>query len=212
MKSKLLVEGKYDDRVICKICERIPLAFKDRFEIRGKGGILPLLDSLEVELNGRSDVVAIVCDADENCGRRWDEIKTACRKGGLELGDEKPGPGGFIWNRTGRQKFGCWIMPDNQQSGALEGRLLDGMASEQQQLLRTQARRFVDFVEPRLFPDTEAARQKATLRAWFAVQEEAIWLPSFAVGDRLLLPKLEEDDAFVGWLRELERIASSPLA
>ncbi len=132
--------------------------------------------------------------------------------GGLELGHDALISSGSIWSRPGERKFACWIKPDNQQSGALEGRLPDCMASEQQQLLRTQARRFVDFVEPRLFPDTEAARQKATLRAWFAVQEEAIWLPSFAVGDRLLLPRLEEDDAFVGWLRELEHIASSPLA
>lgn len=101
MKSKLLVEGKYDDRVIRKIFKRISLPFEERFEIQGKGGIQPLLHSLEVELDGRSDVVAIICDADEDCGLRWDEIQIACRKAGLEFGDEAPASGGFIWNRPG---------------------------------------------------------------------------------------------------------------
>ncbi len=182
------------------------------FEIAGQGGVVRLLGGLEFAIKSDAEVVAVICDADEDCAKRWDDIKAACRRGGLELGHDALIPSGSIWIRPGERKFACWIVPDNQQSGALEGRLLDGMASEQQQLLRTQARRFVDFVEPRLFPDTEAARQKATLRAWFAVQEEALWRPSFAVGDRLLLPRLEEDDAFVGWLRELEHIASSPLA
>ena len=203
MKSKLLVEGKYDDRVIRKICERISLPFEEHFEIQGKGGIQPLLDSLEVELDGRSDVVAIICDADEDCGLRWDEIQIACRKAGLEFGDEAPATGGFIWNRAGQEKFGCWIMPDNRQSGALEGQLFEGI----EQLLREQARAFIERVEPRQFPDTEAALQKATLRAWFAVQEEPIWLPSFAVEHLFLLPKLEENDAFVAWLRKLDAVA-----
>ena len=212
MQSILLVEGEYDHKLIQKICERAQLSLPMLFEIAGQGGVERLLGGLELAIKSDAEVVAVICDADEGCAKRWDDIKAACRRGGLELGHDALIPAGYIGNRPGERKFACWIMPDNQQRGALEGRLLDGMASEQQQLLRTQARRFVDFVEPRLFPDTEAARQKATLRAWFAVQEEAIWLPSFAVGMRILLPKLEEDDAFIDWLRELVSIASSTLA
>ena len=207
MPSILLIEGKYYDKLIQNICQRAQLGIPMLFKMAGQGGIGHLLGSLELAVKSEAEVVAVICDADEDCAKRWKEIKAACRRGGLELGDEAISTEGFIWIRPGQRKFGCWIMPDNRQSGALEGRLLDGIALAEQQLLREQARAFIERVEPRLFPDTEAALQKATLRAWFAVQEEPIWLPSFAVEHLLLLPKLEENDAFVAWLRELDAVA-----
>ena len=67
--------------------------------------------------------------------------------------------------------------------------------------------KFVKAVEPRLFPQTVAATQKAGLRAWFAVQEEPVWLPSFAVEQQLLLPQLDQDDLFAQWLGRVYELA-----
>jgi len=205
MKSRLLIEGKYDGGIVNRICRRFELQIGDKFELVECGRIGALLDQLTVDT--RVDVVAVICDADQDLVRRWDEIKGACSKGGLDLGNTVLPSSGLIWNEEKQQKFACWVMPDNQTSGAIEGRLAAGHRDPLQQGLHEQALAFVRGVQPRLFPNTVAADQKAGLRAWFAVQEEPVWVPSHAIAHQMLLPQLDRQDAFVQWLERVYALA-----
>jgi hypothetical protein len=202
-KVQLLVEGKYDANLVLAILNRTRPDLANHFELKNCGGLALLLEAVEAELLGPEPVVAVLCDADQDCSVQWREVQASCKRGGLDLGEAGLSQDGFLLKEEGRRKFGCWIMPDNMTSGSIEAFLLNGINSPVQSTLRIQAEQFVASAEPRLFPDTDAAQQKATLRAWFAVQEEPIWLPSFAVGQSLLLPELSAEAPFVQWLSAL---------
>jgi hypothetical protein len=205
MKSLLYVEGQSDHKLIEQIDQRCILGLKEKFDIKPTDGFGNLLKVLKL-VDGSAPAVAVICDADEDCSRRWEEIKAACRKGGLDLGEERLPAEGMIWNREGQQKFACWIMPDNLAVGAIEGRLLESAVAADQAQLRGRSLEFARDIEPRKFPNTTAATQKAGVAVWLAVQEEPIRMASEAVRRTLLLPEIDETDAFVGWLRRIQSL------
>jgi hypothetical protein len=200
---QVLVEGPYDEVYVKKIAARLGNGLEQRFRPIDKGGIEPLLRSLRLEIKSPESVVAVICDANGDCQARWAAIKKACALGGLDLGEAELPASGFLLHEPGLRKFGCWIMPDNRSIGAVEAMLLEGIGGDDQISLRKQARTFVDSVTPRLFPKTEAATQKATLRAWFAVQKEPSWVPSHAIASGMLLPQLDANEPFLQWLTAL---------
>lgn len=200
---QVLVEGPYDEVYVKKNAARLDKALEQRFRPVDKGGIEPLLRSLRLEIKSPESVVAVICDANGDCQARWEAIKKACALGGLDLGEAELPESGFLLSELGLRKFGCWIMPDNRSVGAVEGMLLEGISGEEQISLREQARTFVESVKPQLFPHTEAAKQKATLRTWFAVQKEPVWVPSHAISSGMLLPELSASEPFLKWLAAL---------
>jgi len=97
-------------------------------------------------------------------------------------------------------------MPDNAQSGSIEAVLLGSTTGALQLSWRDHATKFVETVPNPGFPNKVAARQKATLRAWTAIQAEPIWVPSFAVKEALLLPQLDAEYPLVRWLIALKNL------
>lgn len=202
---RLLVEGKHDDGLVKAVMDRIDPSLQKSFDIAPKGGIEPLLKGLPLELRERPPVLAVLCDSDENPASRWEEIRETAAKERLELPTELP-PEGLLFNEPQRQKFGCWIMPDNRSQGSIEGVLLNSVMGESQTSLKEHSRSFVRNVPERLFAAGQAAEQKATLRAWMAIQEEPLWLPRFAVQEAFLLPELDIDYPLVRWLIALKQL------
>lgn len=200
---RLLIEGKYDERFVTKLLNRVSPELAIKFEPEMKGGFDSLIHSLEADVQRADPVLAVLCDADEDCASQWRKVRRACSEGDLDLGDAPLPESGFLLNEEGKRKFGCWIMPNNQESGAIEAMLLAGIVTDDQLQLKEQARQFVQSVEPRLFPRTTAADQKATLRAWFAVQKDPVWVPSHAVASGMLLPDINQETAFIKWLAAL---------
>lgn len=174
----------------------------ESFELKAKGGMSGILQELKV-LDTPAPVVAVLCDADQSVARRWEDIKRSCAKGGLPLGDIPLPAEGFLSDEPGQPAFACWIMPDNAAEGASEAYLMSQITEPDNASLLAQSERFVSGVEPRLFPQTRNATDKAALHAWLAIQEEPFRSVGFAIERRLLLRGLRPEDPFAAWLHRI---------
>lgn len=113
---------KGDTRSDDEFSERVP-------EIRAAGNDLNVLAALPAAVlvgNGRS--VGFVLDADEKPENRWNAVRDRLRGiDNIDLNPPKEIPeDGFIEEIAElKVRVGVWLMPDNQQSGALEDFLQD---------------------------------------------------------------------------------------
>ncbi len=211
-KVLLLTEGENDADAIKALIERFRPTLLEQVgfhPMRGVGELKlkPRMDDLlPVVLNGDDPVVGIVCDSDEDAAARWKNVAAACRAAGVAIPEVALGADGFVYSGERVRKFGCWIMPDNRSRGALETLMLSSLDSEEQTALRERSRQFVANVEPRLFPDREAARDKASLRVWMAVQKEPHWVPKWSVALGKLFPTEEAARPFLDWLERLTKL------
>ncbi|MDX2270148.1 MAG: DUF3226 domain-containing protein [Bryobacter sp.] len=197
-KVRLLVEGKYDDSTVKAILDRLEIPHNS-FEIKPCDGVPNLLKTLGVAAKNFAGPLAVLCDADDDPVKRWNEICKAASNNRLDLPPALP-PEGLIHNQPGNLKFACWIMPDNQSPGALESHLLDSITTQIDLKRKEAAENFVLSTRPDF---NFAIRQKSTLRVWFAVQDDPIWVPSFAIKHAQILPALSPEDPFIKWLSSL---------
>ena len=115
----LLVEGRDDWNVVSEICRR-SRSVPD-FDILDKGGIRPLLDSIQVEVRlPVRQVVGILTDANANLLSRWDAVSNRLKREGFVL-PKSPDLSGIIIPETeDLPRVGIWLMPDNRSTGELE--------------------------------------------------------------------------------------------
>jgi hypothetical protein len=205
------VEGQYDATYVERLLKRHREVLLESCEFTDLGGVDKLQsepsesDMLALAIKSERRVVAVVCDADEAIGKRWPIIKKACSQRGLQLPEDLPASGLLIPGDQGR-RFGCWVMPNNLMPGAIETLMLSSIEGDDQVSLLGQARNFVESAKPRKFPSTVAAKDKATLRAWMAVQEKAQWVPSAAIEFRKLFPEEKTAKPFLDWLEQLTKL------
>ncbi|MFM6862159.1 MAG: DUF3226 domain-containing protein, partial [Dolichospermum sp.] len=124
--KKLLVEGQDDLRVIPELIEKNGIFWGNKKEeaiisIQECGGYENITyDLIYTELQtGRCTHLGLMVDADDDAFLRWQSIRNACLPNIPYLPESLP-ENGLIINTPDNQKFGVWIMPDNQSRGMLE--------------------------------------------------------------------------------------------
>jgi len=113
----LLLEGTDDCYIIKKFCEDDNIAVNFGFcNCRGDSNLLKQLNAFL--LANDKDIIGVILDADNNVDARYQEIKDKVKKF-YTLPKDMP-KGGLVHTEKGRPKLGVWIMPNNQDNGALE--------------------------------------------------------------------------------------------
>ncbi|SHA24110.1 hypothetical protein BTHERMOSOX_1324 [Bathymodiolus thermophilus thioautotrophic gill symbiont] len=117
-KSVLLLEGTDDCHIIKKFCEDGNIAVNFGFcNCRGDSNLLKQLSAFLLA-NDNKDIIGVILDADNNVDARYQEIKDKVKKF-YTLPEEMP-KDGLVYTEKGQPKLGIWIMPNNQDNGALE--------------------------------------------------------------------------------------------
>jgi hypothetical protein len=194
----LLVEGRDDQHVIYALrdAHNIP----DVFDVTGKDGIDPLLESIPVELKASDrERLAVIVDADENLSARWDQLRYRINKAvSLELPKE-PSPEGTILQIPDGPRLGIWIMPDNQVSGLLEHFL--AFLIPQGDSLLPLVDSFLASIPAALRRFSSGHSAKARIHSWLALQKEPGKPLGQAITYRYLEAKAEVVQPFLKWLR-----------
>ncbi|MCP5113398.1 MAG: hypothetical protein GY953_21400 [bacterium] len=191
----ILVEGADDKHVVRHLLDHHGL---DGFDIRDRGGIDNLLETLHVELKA-SDLrqLGIIVDADESLVSRWQSIRDRLTRSGYENVPKSPDPSGTIVSQPGRPTVGIWLMPNNSVAGILED-FVAALVPDGDQMW-SRAEDCVDSVQPLL----AASAAKAKIHTWLAWQEEPGVRMGSAINQKYLNPEAERADEFVAWLRLL---------
>lgn len=164
-----------------------------------KSAVLAAIGTAVPVSNGRS--VGFVLDADVEPQDRWRAVCGRLRGFELDLPDEIP-PEGFVGDVAElRARVGVWLMPDNQQEGALE-QFLESLVDDDDSILPIAESSTSDALEKGAkFP--EVKRRKAVLRAWLAWQEE----PGLHYGTAIKARYFRKDSptalAFVEWYKRV---------
>lgn len=198
--SVILVEGKDDAIVVKRIVEGNA---EKSVETRGFEGKDRLLDNIEGFLLGSAaKSVGIIADANADLEDRWKAIRnrlTNCKLG-VEIPDRLP-QDGLILNC--KPRVGVWLMPDNENSGALES-FLEQMIPE-----GAQWNLAVEYVNDAVGKGIESVRgkndvwlMKAKIYAWLAIED-----PGMKTGTAIDSGKLKLDgelcQRFISWIKVL---------
>ena len=197
----LLVEGKDDKLVVCRLCQRNNLEMQFRIEV--KDNIDKLLKSIRLEIEApERKSIGILVDANDNRDSRWQSVTDRLRKKGIAP-PKRPNPAGTIIEGNpdiGRPRIGIWLMPDNQSSGELEDFIVKMIPTGDPVWPRSET--YIDGipVDDREFKEGKILRAK--VNAWLATREEPR-----KMGLAIKTEDLEIVGAtcvsFVAWLREL---------
>ena len=211
--SVLFVEGNDDLHAIKHLllrhgvdCRQINVEIKrgasDADAGAGAGGVHRVLEAMHTAIMtsaGRS--VGFVLDADEVAQDRWRAVCGRIEGVGVSLPNDIPG-GGFVAEAEHyKARFGVWLMPDNQRSGALEEFLQDLVETKDE--LLSIARESTRRAKQRGAKFHDTARSKAVLHAWLAWQER----PGLPYGSAIAARYFNHDSsaalAFVDWFKRV---------
>ena len=192
----LLVEGNDDQYVVIHICQRIQ--GMPSFEIKQRGGIDSLLDSIRIEVRSPGlETLGILVDADDNLNDRWQAV--ANRLGAVDIdAPDAPIPDGAIIE--GFPRVGVWLMPDNQSTGELEDFVEQMIPPNDPVWPLSEA--YIDGIpqSARKFADGKTMRAK--VHAWLAAREDPRPMgTAIRAGD--LDVNAPVSASFVTWLRQL---------
>ena len=206
--SILRVEGKDDKHVIASLLKRHSIDPK-AIDIKcsqdadddsgGKDRLLRGMKTLVATSTGRS--VGFVLDANGAVADRWRAVRNQLEGFGLELPSEIPDDG-FVGDVLEVQaRIGVWLMPNNQDSGAVEEFLRD-LVDDSDGLLQHAKASTVEALQ--LGAAFAAAKQrKAELHAWLAWQER----PGLPYGLAITAHYFKHDSpaalSFIDWFRRL---------
>lgn len=194
----LLVEGGDEEHFVRAL--QVLYANMPAFDVKRRSGAEAVLKGFATQLRvADRKAVGIVIDANGELSSRWAEIVE-------RLPDEfnknllAPSPEGTILISSKGQRFGVWLMPDNQSEGELEHFIENLMFDDDQ--IWDQAQEFVSNIrsEDQLFEEDK--RKKAEVRAWLAVRAKPGLLGEAVRADDLNLDA-SLAKAFATWLAEL---------
>ena len=208
-RSRLVVEGRDDEHAIRHLLVRHGIDY-DEAPVAGwfpsltpAGGREKLLEGVTTTVslsNGRA--VGFVLDANSSPRDRWNAMVSRLRELDVETPEAIP-PDGFVGESpTYRARVGVWLMPDNQQGGALE-HFLKTLIREDPLIkhARDSTARARDFGAR--YPDDDNGVAKAVLHAWLAWQEN----PGLPYGSAIRARYFRHDspvaERFVGWFRRV---------
>lgn len=199
----LLVEGRSECHVINRLRQRLAQRFDSipEFKIEDKGGIGPLLDSIEWQVKApglRS--LGILVDANDDPGSRWLAVTGRLRRADVDF-PNGPSPFGIIIEGTLHiPRIGIWMMPDNSSPGQLED-FIAAMIPDDDPIWPLSQSYVEDIPEThRKFKPPKTLR--AQVHAWLAVREDPRQIgQAITAGD--LDVDVEACQRFVRWLRNL---------
>ena len=209
-RSRLVVEGKDDEHAIEHLLFRHGIDCDQRTgpdwvpSVEGAGGREELLEGVTYTVSLSSGrAVGFVLDANSSPRDRWNAMVSRLRELGVETPEAIP-PDGFVGESpTYRVRVGVWLMPDNQQGGALE-HFLETLIDEADPLIEhahDSTARARDFGAR--YPDDDNGIAKAVLHAWLAWQEN----PGLPYGSAIRARYFRHDspvaERFVGWFRRV---------
>lgn len=120
-KSVLLLEGSDDCNIIDKFCKDNAITVNFGFcRCGGDNCVLSKLDGL-LRMSEIPEVIGVILDADNNVvDKRYQQIKNKVKDFYKKLPPTMPQNGLVHTKEKGLPKLGIWIMPNNQDNGALE--------------------------------------------------------------------------------------------
>ncbi len=197
-KSVLLLEGSDDCNIISKFCE--DNAIRADFGFCNCGSDNQVLHKLNALLK-KSDppeVIGVILDADQNIDERYQEIKAKVADF-YNLPKNMP-KDGLVHLEKGFPKLGIWIMPNNQDNGALEEFYLK-LATDIDTAFINNTIQEAEKKELTSFKSQH--RKKAIMHTYFAWQDTP-GMPLHAAINKIVLDNNAEiAHVFKGWLISL---------
>ncbi len=197
-KSVLLLEGSDDCNIISKFCE--DNAIRADFGFCNCGSDNQVLHKLNALLK-KSDppeVIGVILDADQNIDERYQEIKAKVADF-YNLPKNMP-KDGLVHLEKGLPKLGIWIMPNNQDNGALEEFYLE-LATDIDTAFINNTIQEAEKKELTSFKSQH--RKKAIMHTYFAWQDTP-GMPLHAAINKIVLDNNAEiAHVFKGWLISL---------
>ncbi len=197
-KSVLLLEGSDDCNIISKFCE--DNAIRADFGFCNCGGDNQVLHKLNALLK-KSDppeVIGVILDADQNIDERYQEIKAKVADF-YNLPKNMP-KDGLVHLEKGLPKLGIWIMPNNQDNGALEEFYLELATDIDTDFIDNTIQ---EAEKKELTSFKSQHRKKAIMHTYFAWQDTP-GMPLHAAINKIVLDNNAEiAHVFKGWLISL---------
>lgn len=197
-KSVLLLEGNDDCNIISKFCEDNAIRTDFGFcNCQNDSQVLSKLNALLRESNPPK-VIGVILDADRNIDKRYQDIKEKIADF-YKLPKNMP-KDGLVHLEKGLPKLGIWIMPNNQNNGALEEFYLE-LATDID----------TDFIDNAIQEAEKKGltsfksqhRKKAIMHTYFAWQDTPGMPLHAAINKTALDNNIEIARTFKGWLKNL---------
>lgn len=212
-RSVLIVEGKDDEHAILHLLRRHDLGYGQadpppplpipRASEGGKDNLLAVVSTFVRSSTGRS--AGFVLDANSRPTDRWKSIASHLGEVGVDAPDRIPADGFVGQSHEYKTRVGVWLMPDNQQTGALEN-FLASLVGTGDRLL-THARDSTDRATKLGAKFAPKDTPKAVVHAWLAWHEK----PGLPYGTAVRAKYFRHDapaaTAFVAWFRRLYDVA-----
>ncbi len=197
----LLLEGRQDCNIIKEFCKNNNINENsfDYCYCAGYDGVLhKLTDILKMSPYNKPKIIGIIVDADIGMAVHYEEIKGKVKEF-YKLPVKMP-KGGLIHSDNQQPKLGIWIMPNNQDNGALEEFYL--------QLATDIDTKFIDDAikqaeKKKLTSFKSQHRKKAIMHTYFAWRDEPDDPLHSAINKIALDNNKDIAKAFKSWLKDL---------
>ncbi len=210
---QLFVEGNNDRHSIIHLLKRRGFNWDDRTKlvphIRVSGDVDRLLKDLKITLKNPETykVAAVVLDADQDLGRRWDAVRRILEPQDVSV-PTLPTSEGFIASGPTGLRVGAWLMPDNCLPGSLDDFL--GMLVPAGDACWNYSESVVDEAARLGAPYEVKSRAKAKIHTWLAWRKE----PGVPLGRAITQSCFDTNNAvcskFVDWFCRLFDIQLPP--
>lgn len=205
-KKVLLVEGFNDKGVIQEVLNAYGVDFD--FDIKVCDSVDNMPDEIRLRIMNPSAyaILGIVADADTSTHSRWQQIRNILHNTGLynckRLSLSQDGNIVLPIDSDAGIKFGAWIMPNNEYSGALEDFLLEMVPADDT---------LMSEVEDKLSEFELKGRQryplkfhnKAKIQTFLAWERKPGISVSTAIKAHILNPHTPTADRFVEWIKNV---------
>lgn len=199
----VVVEGSDDFYALGHLCDIHKIM--PHFRLEEAGGYTTLRDSIDTYLlESQLKRIGFIVDADERIEDRWTSLRDVLHSDlcGYSTVPLKPIKGGVVIAEEKRPVVGLWVMPNNQDSGALE-EFLRTLVPDTDPLW-SYAEECVANLP--VLPDsaTNNWKSKARLHTWLAWRKDAPGIPiGQAMKGRDFDPFSEPAQELIAWLRRL---------
>ncbi len=205
--KRLLVEGAKDKRLFPYLMEKNGVNWPkgdEPVDIRDLGQkLIAKHDASAILKESGLRSLGIVLDADDNPEATWETIKSRFQDAFNDMPADIRAEGYISAANSHGIRLGVWIMPDNQTSGMLES-FLKLLVRDNQKLLFEFAETVCTTAKTEFdAPFKDVHRDKATMHAFLAWQDEPGRQLHEAIDHAVLDPKSPQSIPFVTWFRDL---------